>query len=82
MKKQVDVKELIAFLKKNRYNFYDVSVIIGGYMTSYHCISYRKQFIYDEDSLDELIKWTETEFLEAYKDSTWVIENYKLLQVT
>lgn len=79
MSKQVDVKELVLFLKKNRYTYYDVSVIIGGCTKSYHCISYRKQFVWDEDSLDELIKWTETEFLEAYKDSTWVIEDYKLL---
>lgn len=39
-------------------------------MTSYQCISYRKQYIWDEDSFDELIKWTETEFLEACEDST------------
>lgn len=40
-------------------------------MTSYHCLSYRKQFIWDEDSYDELIKWT----VEAYEDSTWIIED-------
>lgn len=44
-------------------------------MTSYHCLSYRKQFIWDEDSFDELIKWTETEFLESCEDSTWIIED-------
>ena len=75
MSKQVDVKELVLFLKKNRYTYYDVSLIVWVFMTSYQCISYRKQYIWDEDSFDELIKWTETEFLEACEDSTWIIED-------
>lgn len=66
--------ELILFLKSNRYMFYNVSLLIGGFLRSNHIMSYRKSFLYDEDLFDNLIKWNVKDFTSAYKDAVWLIE--------
>ena len=54
--------------------FYNVSLLIGGFLRSNHIMSYRKSFLYDEDLFDNLIKWNVKDFTSAYKDAVWLIE--------
>jgi len=64
--------ELVNFLQANKYRYFNVSLILNYGLLASHIISIRKTQIWDE-GIDAFIKWLQDEFLEHYKNASWLI---------
>jgi hypothetical protein len=64
---------LVEFLKANKYQYFDVSLLLHHGLLATHTISLRKTHIWDEGIDNLTIKWLSDEFSEHYKNDVWVI---------
>ncbi|MDD2284070.1 MAG: hypothetical protein PHQ11_01525 [Paludibacter sp.] len=74
-KTSVSTNALVEFLKANKYQYVDVSLLLQHGLLATHTISFRKTHIRDEGIDNFTLKWQSDEFLEHYKNAVWVI-NY------
>lgn len=64
---------LVEFLKANRYQYFDVSLLLHHGLLATHTISFRKMHIWDEGIDNTTLKWQPDEFMEHYENAVWVI---------
>jgi hypothetical protein len=72
-RQMVSTVELVKFLQANKYLYFNISVILNYGLLATHIISMRKNQIWDEGIDAISIKWLPEEFLEHYKNATWII---------
>ena len=64
---------LVELLKANRYQYFDVSLLLQHGLQATHTISFRKAHIWDVGIDNSTLKWQSDEFLEHYENAVWVI---------
>lgn len=70
---KVSTKELIKKIKADKGKVFEVSLCLV-FLRATHTISWGGKKIYDTGIDSQEIKWKESEFIEEYSESVWLIE--------